>query len=142
MCLIISKFSHFFHTGPKIAKRDIKVYKGLIPFCYVKNSVSVNNFLTPFQKKLVVSQHNQIIMESELDSPRYGSWNGKAVEMINKGIHAYRRKNDTLLNAYNAYNAYNIHLFKAIIPKGSSYYIGMKGEIVSNKLIVYTDKTV
>lgn len=115
MCLIIDKTKHkklFGFYLPKIAKKDISVYKVLY--------YSDNSIYTPHQHCHIKFHKNKAILGSILIP-----YNGK----VSKGIHAFREE----IPLYS--RSYKIH--KAIIPKGSLYYIGVNNDIVSTKLIIF-----
>ena len=115
MCLIIDSTKHkklFGFYLPKIAKKDIPVYKELYHCCS-------GQIETPYQEYPVLFHEKKAVLKSIFT--RHGG-------SIYKGIHAYRKEISGLLN-------WKIH--KAIIPKGSLYYIGMHLDIVSTKLIIF-----
>lgn len=128
MCLRISKFHHLFNEGAKIAKHDIHVYKKLIPF----KSIS-NRYMTPYLHAFYSAKKGRIDMESILKREQQ-SFNHH--DIITKGIHAYRTKRcitnrDIFTSSF---------IYHAIIPKGSKYYVGSNKDIVSDHLIVFTEK--
>lgn len=116
MCLIIDSTKHkklFGFYLPKIAKEDIPVYKML----YYSDSI----IYTPNQWYPIKFYKNKAILRSILT---------QRGRKILKGIHAYRKDIVVLEGSYHK-------MHKAIIPKGSLYYIGENIDIVSTKLIIF-----
>lgn len=115
MCLIIDSTKHkklFGFYLPKIAWKDIPVYKEL-------HHSGSGQISTTFRNYSVIFHKNKAVLKSIFT--RHGA-------VIYKGIHAYRKKVIPL---------WDDQIHKAIIPKGSLYYIGLYGEIVSTKLIIF-----
>lgn len=115
MCLVIDKTKHkklFGFYLPKIVKEDIPVYKIL--------NHHDGLIHTPHQWYHIKFHKNKVILRSILTQ-----WKGN----IFKGIHAYREKINIRM--------FNYKTHKAIIPKGSLYYIGINNDIVSTKLIIF-----
>lgn len=54
-------------------------------------------------------------------------------EEVREGLHSWR----TLSRAYTHCRVLGAIIFPAIIPKGSKFYYGRNGDIVSNQLVVY-----
>ena len=108
MCFTIGRRS------PKIAKKDIKVYKLLY-----------SDLTSPwydFQYEL--NKEYEVYFKVELDHYTYES-------IISEGLHSFSRQ------FFIAYKKEPRKLFKAIIPKGSTYYKNLlTGEMVSTKLKV------
>ena len=116
MCLIIDSTKHkklFGFYLPKIAWKDIPVYKLL-------EHPDDSTCFTPFQLHFIEFHKNRAILRSILIQHN---------REISKGIHALRN-NIVEKSRYD-----KIH--KAIIPRGSLYYIGMHLDIVSTKLIIF-----
>ena len=112
-----------------IAKKDITVYKylnkrhnsPLLKYHYRKNKLCEKVLLEP--------------------KSAYKSWNKNVIDIypyiyIYSGYHSYieipKRKP--------FYFPINSTLYKFIIPKGSEYYINIKGEVVSNQIIFTGEK--
>lgn len=114
MCLVIDSTKHKKFFGfylPKIAKEDIPVYKELHHH---------NGWIeTPSQKYPVLFHKKKAVLKS-IFTQDGGD--------IHKGIHAYIKKIRPLSDC---------KMHKAIISKGSLYYIGVCNEIVSTKLIIF-----
>lgn len=116
MCL------HKKHFLPKIATKDIPVYK-------VLTEIPDSCMVTPYMK--IPIKFNTIIKAG-----RKGFWESIFdIYIVNEGfIHSYT---DLLTARINENRADTI--FKAIIPKGSLYFIGENNEIASTKLIITTE---
>ena len=118
MCLIIDSTKHkklFGFYLPKIAWKDIPVYKTLSHY----NSGKIK---TPYQSHPVIFHKKKAVLRSILIPYN---------EEVSKGIHAYIKNTVSYPS--------HCKLHKAIIPKGSLYYIGKYDEIVSTKLIIFKD---
>lgn len=111
---------------PKVAEKDIVVYKVLnhnMLSPYYGLSYPLNRKIT---SKLLCYDHEW--------SPRTPIFN------IEEGLHAYTKRRV----AYARQHDLNIltkesvvySVYKAIIPKGSKYYIGLDNDIASDALIV------
>ena len=109
-----------------IAKRDIKVYKIGI--------YADNDSFNPFFYSYFGYTINQIVFEKV-----------KFTDTINCGFHSYI--NCELVSSYNNVNLYScgklilwvpllsVYLGEFIIPKGATYCLNSKGEVVSDKLM-------
>lgn len=133
MCLLINLFSR-----KKIAQEDIPVYK-ILRYSYSPIS---NKWTTPYRKTRV-----------DIMKPMEASLS-RSLASVNRGIHSYITLDDAyeVLDAMDYYitdKSFHVvkkryHILKAIIPKGSEYYIGIHeyedglyaGSIASNKLII------
>ena len=127
MCLFISRFWHGKNPKPKIAKRDIHVWKGLMKF---------NNYpfyYTPYQQSKILFLKGVATQIADLRQERRVN-----SIIITEGIHAAltKRKLRSILKNICLKNQSFHH---AIIPKGSKYYIGfvLDQDIVSDKLLVF-----
>lgn len=105
------------HKRVKIAKEDIVCYKVLTSimkspyrdFQYERNKM--------YSIKLLKIDKNNNDLE------------------INEGYHAYVSY-DGAYSSTAIMFLYDTFIFKAIIPKGSKYYLGTDNEIVSNQMII------
>jgi len=122
MCLVISKKHHCFNR-PRIASKDIKVYKIL--------DQNQENYFTPFWRIPVKFSSGIAELESPLGKVYCKTFN---CNYINEGIHAYRTLEHTCFIAISRENPI---ICTAIIPKGSKYYIGACADVVSTKLIIF-----
>lgn len=137
MCLIVNKMfasseeARNYFNKPLIAKKDIKVYKilenlnknkttGYSPFKYMK-------YKKGFQ---YTESHFNMNIEEYYTS---------LYELcINQGLHAYIKKNSEGLKCHLSQFSYSSpEIIEMYIPKGSKYFLGKDGEIVSDNLIWY-----
>ena len=155
MCLTIDKIIHshnintenistlcgnpFCEVFPLIAKKDVLVYKVLeLP---TEEYVFYNEkhaWLTPFRHLPVIFKDGIDKIESNLvvvkkdktcDTITHFSLNNY---IVNIGIHSYTNEREV-----KCYDPYNRKIFKAVIPKGTPFYVGTNGDIVSKELIIY-----
>ena len=122
MCLSINKKFHK-NNKPLKAEKDIRVYKCLdIQF----------GITTPFMyHPIKFDEEGKCILTS-------GELKPTSEDTINKGIHAYRTKNDAIITCL-MFPETGTTAFKATIPKGTKYFIGNNGDIVSEKMIIYNE---
>lgn len=61
---------------------------------------------------------------------------------ISKGIHSFFDKKTAIddVNTYNEAELFRMSIHYAVIPKGSKFYIGEDGDIVSTNLVVFKRK--
>lgn len=129
MCLIVS-IEHHPDLKPKTAKTDLRVYK-------ILTQVS-GCWFTPYQSvRLKFNLQNKIRYKSTIDAPLSHSSGLSYCARISRGIHSF----------YSYVFAINEKrwcgpgtVFYAVIPKGSKYYIGVEGDIVSSQLIIFRNK--
>ena len=110
MCLHIDKRYHP-RKKPLIAKKDIPVWKYVIPIAPAK----YNSFFWNFT-------YERGYEYSIINKKPFGiiGW------VIDRGFHSYNHRNNI-----------NYHWIRFYIPKGSLYYIGQYGDIVSNRIVLY-----
>lgn len=120
MCWYNYKIIH-----PKIATEDIQVYKIVINF---GNNVSSGVYSFKWESGIVYQ--SKISIETYYNQME-----------ITKGFHTLRDRPCITGNYWYTSNGHLLFIalpyhivFKAIIPKGSTYYENEYGEIVSNKL--------
>lgn len=128
MCLEINRWRHW-KLKPKIAKRDIPCYKVLNVSEGIRDYMSVDLW-TPYQNTRIDIENIKHGLYSEMDMPK---WN-EVHEMytISKGIHSCRSLRSAKRIQKDIYSGV---ILNAIIPKGTSYYIGKNGTYVSTKII-------
>lgn len=114
MCLVISLRYHKYQLEPLIANEDILVYKRLNHYGKSKD------YYTPVMDTIVNFYRNKAILQDN-----FGLWNG----CVEEGIHSYYVEKE---------NPFGMHY--AIIPKGTKFFIGCDGDVVSEKLIIYKRK--
>lgn len=129
MCLIVkrSKFNKFiehklkvlFIPKPKRARKDIKVFKVL-----ELNGLFLHS---PYYDKDKCWAINWVYKSDIRGDVSFQEDSFHSIIQVSQGFHAYV----TLVNAI-LYKDYVV--CEAIIPKGSRYYLGMQGDIVSNQL--------
>lgn len=120
MCLYVDVTKHRIVRGVpqvKIAKRDIRVYKALN---IVGGALLSPIMGHPYQLK--------VLKTATINQPEALSLLNETCYSVHKGLHTYRKREAAF--------AYRGGTFHAIIPKGSQYYLGCEGDIVSNQLIV------
>lgn len=106
---------------PLIAKEDIKVYKVVnlenkspyFSFYYEKGYHYASNF----SKNIV----------------NYSRWHIK----INKGLHSFIKYKKAKERKNNFLSSDDFKIIIMYIPKGSEYYLGTGGDVVSNNLVWY-----
>ena len=121
-----------FDRIPKRAKTDIEVYK-------VVNSGKY----APFQTYVYSINKEELEIKIDVILPArisrgYHSFSNKCrIEKDSKGtsIYSLYRKSECIF--YSNQPLENIH--KAVIPKGSLYFINRAGEMVSNRIIVTSE---
>jgi len=119
MCLIISIKHHKKINGsykPKTAKKDLYCLKAVMDYD-PESGRCLSYFKMRFQWK-------GILMKSSLSNPCMSS--------IDIGLHAYRLHEPT----YNWIDDHRDTIMLAKIPKGSKYYVGFAGEIVSDTMVL------
>ena len=125
MCLTVNK--HYHKKGYSlVAKEDILVYKLLERRLYV--------YRTPFRRFLINFSNNGIFQYKKTKMGKVyilGAHLNSAE--IEEGLHAYVFKSDARENKDDYANV----LCRAVIPKGSRFFIGIHRDIVSNQLIVF-----
>lgn len=134
MCLTINKIfktkkqAKEYSSKPLIAKKDIIVYKVLR-----KNNTSRYK---RFKFKKGYQYTNDKFGFSYYDYYKYYDSYKPIIKLwklsIEEGLHSCIDKNST-----NQHNHGDSKIIKMIIPKGSEYFLGKRGDIVSNKLIWY-----
>ena len=132
MCLITSKFYHKENSKHNVkclvAKEDILVYKCL--------DCEDGVYCTPFRYMPIVFTKGKYAY-NKVNMPKSKcEWN----DTIGVGIHAYSTKNAAIALSKSFYWGNGTSMHYAVIPKGSNFYIGNNGDIVSNNLIVYREK--
>lgn len=124
MCLIVLE-----GTKKNIAETDINVYK-----CLDFDSFH-ETYCTPFRYLPIIFEKGICKIDTIID---VNSVDGFVIpERIEVGIHSYYLRDYAEITARKFYKCSGTRVHKAIIPKGSEYYIGKRGEIVSNNLIIF-----
>jgi len=111
---------------PKVATKDIKVYKILKEI----NS----NYLTPYMRERI----NFINGKADLPPVKikaYWDWLTSRF-FVDEGYHSFTTVKEAKFSLNFNFRS-NVAIFNAIIPKGTKYFIGKYNDIVSEKLIIY-----
>ena len=118
MCLVIDRVRHP-NLKPLVANHDIEVMKVL--------TFGNKGWTTPYRYKKIHFIFKKAILKSEMRiSILY-------TDEVCEGIHSCL--DVAKVKEVMSYNAGSL-VFQAIIPKGSKFYYGTDGDIVSNKLII------
>lgn len=140
MCLSIN---NTFHKKEKslVAEQNILVYKVLER--YVGKEYN-NKYHTPYQGKRINFNPNDgmyFYKNTRIKKELFGS-DGRKQKLITNGIHSFTDKqvavNEVVMYSNNSTYRQSMHY--AIIPKGSNFYIGIDGDIVSTNLVVFRTK--
>lgn len=141
MCLTVETKYHNKHfiwgkhrniPKPLVAQEDILVYKWVE--C---DNFNFNHFYTPYQQKVVEFDEKGVaILDSGVKSKKvpftiFIAPNGRFY--VSKGIHSFNSQRKAV--------HINVFTMNSIIPKGTKFYIGGSGDIVSQKLIIFKTKT-
>ena len=126
MCLIVKKKWHK-DGKPLIAKEDIPVFK-------VLHKNGRRGLETPVRGYPIVFIDGKATMESELFAVK--AIGSKNLYLCYRGIHAYLNRLTSRALRWD-YPRRNTFIYKAIIPKGAEYLIGVTGDIVSTKMIIF-----
>ena len=128
MCLIVA-------TKKFVAKTDLVVYK-----CLDNND---RKFFTPFYFFPVKFHNGIFIIDCGLGEliikQEYKSYIRKRIDVIHEGVHAYTKKEAADFTS-SQFPSCGTETHYAIIPKGCPYYIGINFDVVSTKMIVFSDK--
>lgn len=104
---------------PKIATKDIEVYKML-------TSLGNGILVSPFQEA-----RYQIGVEKRADMLNIYKEGSSEHFRVEEGLHSY-----SSLRTARERRCWHTNIYKAIIPKGSEYFIGLDNEVVSKHLII------
>lgn len=111
-------------TNKLTAKTDILVYKCL--------DFDGNIYCTPFRYMPVEFNNGRVELKSPLEKI------GK--DCVEIGIHSYFNKNNAIATSRLFHANVGTSMHYAIIPKGSSYYIGKDDDTASERLIIFRTK--
>lgn len=121
MCFV-KCISSTYSTMPLKATGDIRVKKLL--YITVENET-----ITPFRSYPVKFHEGKATLKAIIKSEYIFPY-----LTVTEGIHSY-----TLYAKESGDSRFNLQLYKAIIPKGASFYINNSGEVVSDKLIIFDE---
>ena len=105
------------HWWPKKSKEPIKVYKVLMVY---------EDLMTPYMSEKVKLNH-------PIKAKRHWLFSLLSDKIESEGVHAYTDKSYALAGCYPRHNE---HLYEAVIPPNTYYWIGMYNEIAATKMIV------
>lgn len=111
-------------TNKLTAKTDILVYKCL--------DFDGSIYCTPFRYMPVEFNNGRVELKSPLEKI------GK--DRVEIGIHSYFNKNNAIATSRQFHANTGTSMHYAIIPKGSSYYIGKDDDTASERLIIFRTK--
>ena len=132
MCLIRSNTN----CGPKYAVEDIICYKILCKELWYDKYYSPYKFFEYELNKLVSSNFSFTLPFIGMPTPQieYNSLKlFRNFNCVRQGLHSFEYLSDAI--TYNKIFRKGI-IFKCIIPKGSWYYEGRDGDLVSDNIIV------
>ncbi len=131
MCLSINEKIHkqrlfFIKPKPLVAKTNIRVVK-------VLEQIS-DSYYTPYQGMCVFFDANCVMecKKTTLGLKRQ-FFSGRNYWIVNEGYHSYV---NSLAAEPILMSTSGSLIFNAVIPKGSLYYIGKNGDVVSDQLII------
>lgn len=138
MCLIVKTTFHK-KGKPIVAEHSILVYKMLERYTGKEYN---NRYHTPFQGKTINfcdEGDNMYFYKTTSLQKDLSEYSNKYI--ITKGIHSFFDK-ETTIDEVNAYDerVIRMSMHYAVIPKGSKFYIGEDGDIVSTNLVVFKRK--
>ena len=136
MCL---RINITFHKKEKliVAERSILVYKVLERYFGKEYN---NKYHTPFIGKSINFNPDDgmyFYKNTQIKKELFGSDEHKQ-KLITNGIHSFTDKQFAIDYCHNSLYRQSMHY--AIIPKGSNFYIGCDGDIVSTNLVVFKRK--
>ena len=120
MCLIVEK-----GTNKRKAETDILVYKCLDCSCGLH--------YTPYQNFPVYFKNGKCVMTT----PHFSYERNGYRTIVKEGIHSFYRKIKAECVELSYNYCFGTRMHYAIIPKGTKYYIGTAGDVVSTELIIF-----
>lgn len=127
MCLVVKNRWHK-DGKPLIAEENLPVFK-------VLRKDERRGLETPFYEYPIAFSDGKAVMKSALAVLEPRSYNDSYI--CYKGIHACLTR---LSSRALACKCPDGSVYKAIIPKGAQYLIGINGDIVSTKMIIFDKK--
>lgn len=128
MCLEVLKYRHK-GWAPLVAEKDIEVAKNLVHRT-IPSIRYDEGYYTPYQMYPVnFNKKGVAVLKTEHMNLYFHTYGDEA--FVKQGIHAYRRVTRDLSC---------LNLYRAVIPKGTKYYLGYGNDIVAEKMIIYQDK--
>jgi len=137
MCLVLLK------NKAQIAEKPILVFKILENIhygFYAKNPKNIKE--TPFQQARLKFIGGKATLKSVIKVEYSDPTDPFSLRVINKAIHSYELLYVADQNRYNLdpFCFWGASVHYAIIPKGSTYYLGTQCDVASNKLIIFQTK--
>lgn len=144
MCLTVDLTEHKWIAGkkmpsPKIAKADIPVVKIL------ETRDNGETWLSPFsrypyERNVIYYQTGKDKFEISRSHWERGSRKRRQLCRITEGLHSFQSAKDA--RTYSWLQASNrgktrAQLHEGIIPKGAKYYVGKRGDLVSDQLQIF-----
>ena len=128
MCLTISKLHSISSNGtpqPFVAQEDLVVTK-ILKTCK-------GGYETPYMHEKISFIFGKYRYHKVKLHPEFTSFlHMSSIYDVYKGIHSCKNEPLYIL-------CENACMFKAVIPKGTPFYIGTRNDVVSSKLIIYKD---
>lgn len=106
------------------ARTDLEVIKVLNEYSY--------GFYTPYMNKQISFKDGKSLMKAGGNGAHLTK---RKSYSVNQGIHSYYDYNKSGDKSYFEY--YNCKKHKSVIPKGTNYFVGIDGDVVSEKLLVF-----
>lgn len=106
------------------ARTDLEVIKVLNEYSY--------GFYTPYMNKQISFKDGKYLMKAGGNGAHLIT---RKSHSVNQGVHSYYDYNKSGDKGYFA--LYNCKKHKSVIPKGTNYFVGEDGDVVSEKLLVF-----
>jgi hypothetical protein len=113
------KYTHIIEKLSKVAPKDVVAYKILRPTLSPHSLEGAQSVIQGFNYKF-----------NKRYKTTFGYTIGSSDCFIDRGFHSYKKMCESVKRADKDY------VYKIIIPKGSRYYEGTKGDLVSNQIII------
>ena len=137
MCLVLIE------NKAQIAEKPILVFKILENIHYGFNAKNPKNVKeTPFRQFRLKFIRGEATLESAIKVEYSDPTDPFSLQVINKAIHSYELLDVAEKNRHDMdpFGFWGTSVHYAIIPKGSTYYIGAECDVASNKLIIFKTK--
>lgn len=136
MCLYIStKFHHSVngeYRAKKVGRKPLLVWKLL------EYNVDILGYSTPYQYLPINFTNGMKVVDGVGFSPVRKKSYSDINTAVNEGVHAYRTKDKAIDATIEALaSGWRFKRFPAIIPSGEKYFIGIYGDIVASKMIIF-----
>jgi len=136
MCLYIStKFHHSVneeYRAKKVGKNPLLVWKVL------EYNYSTLGYQTPYEYLPITFNNGMKVVDGIGFRPVKQKSYSYINTAVNEGVHAYHTKDDATDATIEALESgWRFKRFPAIIPSGEKYFIGIYGDIVASKMIIF-----